>query len=812
MKPKNLLNIGLFSLIILASCGGIGSSFVSSNSSSVSTSTTNSATSSTATRRSVNEMISQLNEKSYTLDLVMEGFGVLSFAVDQPLYQVTYTFDDGELVSEYFVDLTNDFAPVLYGSLGGGTWRTSLSDSYSLTMGLLSPLMFVDPTLIQDSWFDWNSETDLYVLNPQYLDELFQNSPLLGVEDLMVSMNADNEITITLGGVMGDVSAGNVLYTLIYSDIGSTEVTLPTNTTSIAGDFFFELLTNATNHYYDFYVTPVGGTTEIVSFGSRLDDTFLLSSMNGFQGEIVSGFNQDYYSIEAGQFIQIQNSATGYAYSLINETEYNKALNDFYPIAIFDITEAWLDLENSSGLGGYPIKQEFVNLLLNIDLGQQPTNIEASIFFEESFWSGLSVNVNLLFDLGNEAYQANFRLHSVNLLTSIHPPINRGTTLTLEAMLAIATQTNSYYVEQKIVDENGLVISFDYASYRDGDNYLLFGVSSQGFWRYDYFIKQEDNFIKYIYNFNTSSFVRSVIDEATYQAEVIDAAWLRLENFSLDFIESESSSNTYTLTTDAWLSLLGDQVLDQYTITSGTIEIINAYEESPAFRFKFETTTIQNGSPLFITIDVSAIGVISIEPPLDSEEETKEPEVMATLEDYVAIFSAGLTSYHSVLFSYDQTNTLNVYQEILVGENAGSTFDFLTGDYLNLFTIDGAFIEEQGNVVNETLTRTSLDAEIFAQKISDLQYIQFDIIALDDFISLVDQEDGLYQKYLLKEDRIADIITFPLATNEVVENAFLVILDNAIVFQIEVTNTETNQTTTYYIYVDNFNTSIDIFA
>lgn len=809
MKPKNLLNIGLFSLIILASCGGIGSSFVSSNSSSVSTSTTNSAASSTATRRSVNEMISQLNEKSYTLDLVMEGFGVLSFAVDQPLYQVTYTFDDRELVSEYFVDLTNDFAPVLYESLGGGTWRTSLSDSYSLTMGLLSPLMFVDPTLIQDSWFDWNSETDLYVLNPQYLDELFQNSPLLGVEDLMVSMNADNEITITLGGVMGDVSAGNVLYTLIYSDIGSTEVTLPTNATSIAGDFFFELSTNATNHYYDFYVTPVGGTTEIVSFGSRLDDTFLLSSMNGLQGEIVSGFNQDYYSIQAGQFIQIQNSATGYAYSLINETEYNKALNDFYPIAIFDITEAWLDLENSSGLGGYPIKQEFVNLLLNIDLGQQPTNIEASIFFEESFWSGLSVNVNLLFDLGNEAYQANFRLHSVNLLTSIHPPINRGTTLTLEAMLAIATQTNSYYVEQKIVDENGLVISFDYASYRDGDNYLLFGVSSQGFWRYDYFIKQEDNFIKYIYNFNTSSFVRSVIDEATYQAEVIDAAWLRLENFSLDFIESESSSNTYTLTTDAWLSLLGDQVLDQYTITSGTIEIINAYEESPAFRFKFETTTIQNGSPLFITIDVSAIGVISIEPPLDSEEETKEPEVMATLEDYVAIFSAGLTSYHSVLFSYDQTNTLNVYQEILVGENAGSTFDFLTGDYLNLFTIDGAFIEEQGNVVNETLTRTSLDAEIFAQKISDLQYIQFDIIALDDFISLVDQEDGLYQ---IKEDRIADIITFPLATNEVVENAFLVISDNAIVFQIEVTNTETNQTTTYYIYVDNFNTSIDIFA
>lgn len=811
MKQKNLLNIGLFSLLILASCGGIGSSFVSSNSSSISTSTSISTTSTTATRRSVNEMISQLNEKSYTLDLVMEGFGVLSFAVDQPLYQVTYTFDDRELVSEYFVDLTNDFAPVLYESLGGGTWRTSLSDSYSLTMGLLSPLMFVDPTLIQDSWFDWNSETDLYVLNPQYLDELFQNSPLLGVEDLMVSMNADNEITITLGGVMGDVSAGNVLYTLIYSDIGSTEVTLPTNATSIAGDFFFELSTNATNHYYDFYVTPVGGTTEIVSFGSRLDDTFLLSSMNGLQGEIVSGFNQDYYSIEAGQFIQIQNSATGYAYNLINETEYNQALNDFYPIAIFDITEAWLDLENSSGFGGYPIKQEFVNLLLNIDLGQQPTNIEASIFFEESFWSGLSVNVNLLFDLGNEAYQANFRLHSVNLLTSIHPPVNRGIALTLEAMLAIATQTNSYYVEQKIVDENGLVISFDYASYRDGDNYLLFGVSSQGFWRYDYFIKQEDNFIKYIYNFNTSSFVRSVIDEATYQAEVIDAAWLRLENFSLDFIESESSSNTYTLTTDAWLSLLGDQVLNQYTITSGTIEIINAYEESPALRFKFETTTIQNGSPLFITIDVSAIGVITIEPPLDSEEETKEPEVMATLEDYVAIFSAGLTSYHSVLFSYDQTDTLHVYQEILVGENAGSTFDFLTGDYLNLFTIDGAFIEEQGNVVNETLTRTSLDAEIFAQKISDLQYIQFDIIALDDFMSLVDQEDGLYQ---IKEDRIADIITFPLATNEVVENAFLVILEshNAIVFQIEVTNTETNQTTIYNIYVDNFNTSIDIFA
>lgn len=802
MLTKNIYKTSLILLFVMSSCGNVGAS-------SPSESVSNSESSSLPVRRSVDEMISQLNEKSYTLDVIMDGFGILNFAVDQPLYQVTYTFDESGFVEEYFVDLTNDFTPVIYQAFEGGLWRTSIGDTYTLTMGLLSPLMFVDPTLIEDSWFDWDSETDLYTLNSQYLGSLFQNSPLLGVEDLIVSMNADNEIIISIGGRMDDVVAGNIWYTLVYSDIGSTRVSLPTNVTSIADEVFNELSTNQTNHYFYFYVTPVGGMTEIIAFGSRMDDTFLLSSMNSLQGNVNAGFEQAYFTKEGGQFIQILNSSVGYSYSIVSETDYNLAVENFYPISIFDITEAWIDLDSNIGSSGYPIRSEFNDRLLNIDFGQDASNIAASIFFEESHWSGLSVTVNISFNLGLVAYEATFRLHGTNQVMSIHPPVNRGQMLSLEAILALAQQTESYYLEQKAVDTNGIVISFDYASYRDQDNYLLFGVNSQGFWRYDFYVKEEETFVKYIYNYNSSSFVRTVIDEATYLAEAIEASWLRFEDFSLEFIESETSPTTRSLKSDSWLSFLSDSILDLYTITSGTIEIIDASELSPAFRFKFETTTLQNGGPLTLSIDLSYIGGITVEPPTVSEVETVEPIVNLMLNDYVTMFSGGLTSYFGVLFSYDTLGTLSRYQEFSVNETLFLSVDFILGKYLTLSTDNDQLIEEQGDFSLENMTKTTLNDLTFNERVSGLTYVQFDTITIDDFDIPTSVEGEFYQ---IREESLTSIFNLPLNNNEVMTQASLKISNSGILFQINVVNTVTDELTTYFIYFDSFNLPLNIQA
>ena len=775
-------------------------------------------------RRPVSEMMAELADNSYTLRYVFDDVTLYTYEVAETLIKITFPDSYTGSDSSQYLDLTDANSPYIYQQIDGETWYVSGPQPYEL-LSLISPLSFIDPSAVEDEWFIWNETMEGYDLNPTYLPNLFENSPLQGVEDVEVWMTFEGEIVLSFGGRMHEDSDQHASLQLVYGNFGTTTVTLPRNAIDFRSVAINELLNGSTNHRYQYYFTPVSDEPNALPFtyqwGERDGDTFKQTHFH-YDASYTSAVVDTYFTISNGQYIKVVSDDLGYRELFLDESSYQLALENFYPINLLEIEESWLDVDNETflenfGANGYPILPEYLDRILNLNVDGTIENVVAHVSLSQNYWQGGTVTLYATLTIDGIDYQLFFQVTSFDQVQGIFMPYSTGIRTTLADTLALAVGTSSYSVEQLTINDDGSSYPADDAYFlvRSGQDYQRYRVNAQGFLDLEYFGQQGGEYFSFSYVYNTGDYVRETIDQATYEANVVNTEWIKLENIQPDDYQSNPDMpGEYTLSTSSFERIFADTFLEQYDITDAVISYTNLYEASTMIVFSLTGTDRITGETVRFESRYSSIGESVIYFPTPSEENPTDPtdpyDLAMTIETFNERYPDGISSFIGTLYAFNDASELTLYDVFSLQDDEALTINRLDGEYTQIVRDGENFIQTQGNTgANETVI-TATDEATFEAASNQLSFINFSAFNETNLISLSSTgHDGIFQVNL---DSFDELFNLPLTETMVVNDAYVAITEHYIYVSVYGIDQETGQNFTMCLDLESLNLDVDLLS
>ncbi len=773
-------------------------------------------------RRPVSAMMAELADNTYTLRYVFDDVTLYTYEVAEPLIKITFPDSNTGSDSSQYLDLTDANSPYIYQQVDGENWYVSVTQPYEL-LSLISPLSFIDPSAVEDEWFIWNETMEGYDLNPTYLPNLFENSPLQGVEDVEVWMTFEEEIVLSFGGRMHEDSEQHASLQLVYGNFGTTTVTLPRNATDFRSVAINELLNGSTNHRYQYYFTPISDEPNALPFtyqlGERDGDTFKQTHFH-YDPNYTSAVVDTYFTISNGQYIKVVSDDLGYRELFLDESSYQLALENFYPINLLEIEESWLDIDNeifleNFGTRGYPILPDYLDRILNLNVEGTIENVVAHVSLSQNYWQGGIVTLYATLTIDGIDYQLFFQVTSFNQVQGIFMPYSTGIRTTFADTLALAVGTSSYSVEQLTINDDGSSYPADDAYFlvRSGQDYQRYRVNAQGFLDLEYFGQQGDEYFSFSYVYNVGDYVRETIDQATYEANVVDTEWIKLENIQPDdYQENPAIPGGYTLSAASFERIFADTFLDQYTITEAVISYTNLYEASTMIVFSLTGTDRITGETVRFESRYSLIGESVIYFPTPSEEEnpTDIYDLAMTIETFNERYADGVESFIGTLYAFNDQGELILFDVFSLQENEALTINRLDGEYTQIVRDGDTFIQTQGNLTSNETVDTSVNAATFEEASDQLSFVNFSAFNETNLISLsATGYGGIYQVNLENFDALFNL---PLSETMEVTDAYVEITENYVYISVYGVDLETGQNFTMYLVLESLNLDVDLLS
>ncbi len=775
-------------------------------------------------QRPISEMMAQLTNPSYTLSYVVDNVIYYAYEVAEPLIKITIPdTNTGTTHTTYFMDVSDANSPYFYQIFEEETWSMYAMEPYE-ALGFTSPLSLIDPFAIEDAWFVWNESIKGYQLNSEYLSQVFENSPLQGVEDVEIWMTVEGNIVLSFGGRIHQEHDQHAILQLIYSDFGTTTVTLPTNVIDLSMVGINDLLNGSTNHRYAFYFTPVNEESNALPFvyqtAERDGETFKKNEYRYDYSDPSSGgvVIDTYVTKNNDQFIQIVSDASGYFESPLDQEAYDLALENFYPVNILELQESWLDIENevfleTFGTNAYPILANYLDGFLNLQIEGSVEDFLAYAAMSQSYWQGATITVFATLTIDNIPYQFVLELYSFNQVQGIYLPYAPSVRTTLSESLALAVGTSSYMVEQFTMDAEGNYVPSNdsYVLVRSNEDFQRYRFNAQGYLDVDYFGKLGDEYFTYKYVYNQGEYVKETIDQNTYEASVIDIEWLRLANIqSEDYQENNDMPGEYILSPSSFERIFSQAILAEVEITEALIRYMDVSYGNPVIVFSFAGTDRLTGSPVQFESRYSYFGQATIYFPNSIEDGTNPTDPTSGLQLSIEAFNErypnGVESFIGTLYGFDDTGEIIIYEVFSLQNNEALIINREDGTYTQILSENGQYIQIQGSLNTNETTTTSSDQATFAALSSSLSFINFDAFNSSHLTPVnEDTQDGLYQVNL---DQFDELFNLPIDPSIVITEAYVEIRSDLLLVYVNGWNEETGQYVTYYLVLEALNQDV----
>jgi len=763
-------------------------------------------------RRPVSQMMASLDE-TYTLNFLVDGLTIYEYEVAPPLIRITYNVSFSE-IHEYYVDLTKGESPRLYQSYDD-TWYASTGDANEI-LSLLSPLNFIDPNIVEDEWFIWNETMSGYQLDENFIPTMFENSPLAGVENLSIWMTLSGELVIELGGRMDENTADFVSMQLIYSRIGSTSVTLPTNAIDIQTNVIDDLLQDSTNHRYEFSFSPLSedlsSLPSIYQFGERDGGTFRTTVYT--YGLDDATYLETYTQPAIDSYIHIVSTNQGYLQTTLDESEYQSALASFYPIHILPLRESWLDLDNPRfiegyGMEAYPIQTAYLDNLINLPIEGTLSNMEALVAIGQTIniWLGVSIRIVLNFEINNLPYQIFFQIASFDRIDPIYIPYTAYVQTTLEESLAIAVGRGSYFLEQTRIEADGIQQT-NLQLIRSGNDYQRFDYTKEGYLDVVYAGKESNGYFQYTYQYNRGNYVKSSIDQATYDMLMIEPQWFQLENISRNSISPiPEQPGRYDVDFETNPNLFAPSLTNLYQIDDVTIVYTDLSLGLPMIIFEIEVTDNITSEAILLEAKYSYLGVTEIIfPTLDDSTNTDLNSTSLTIEAFNSLYANGVNSFFGGYFSYDELGQVSEYEVFSLQEHEALRINRINGDYVQHRNIEGNYQVITGNLKNNETTIDTTDQATFEIAQEALLYINFDVFTSENLARLNESETF----YQINTDVLDDLFNLSLPEGFGHKEAYVEINQDYLYFQIIAVEENNNNTMYIYLMIEAINQDVNL--
>ena len=768
-------------------------------------------------RRPVSEMMATL-DNTYTLNMVVDGLTIYEYAVAQPLIHITYFDVYMSYETQYFVDLTNAESPSLIQRYEDSTWYGSTVNPYEL-LSLLSPLSFIDPNLIEDDWFVWDEAMDGYGLDETYLSVLFENSPLQGVENLSIWMTASGELVIQLGGHMDENPSDYMGIQLVYSRIGTTTVTMPTDVLDVTTTVIDDLIQDSTNHRFQMTFSSTSDDPAAFPFqfqqGERSGETFKTSlyTYNLLNEDI---FIDTYVSPSNDAYIKLVGTHQGYTQTTLDASGYEEALAAFYPINFLSLEESWLDLENMSyieshGVDAYPIRDGFLDNLMNLPFNDPITDLQAFVRIDQSIyaWQGVIINFYLTLNINDLPYELFFQVSGFNRVDPIYIPYTTSIQTSLEDSLALAVGTSSYFVQQFRIDQDESYV-IDLQTVRAGDNYQLFTYTNEGYLDTEYTGREGDGYVLYTFQYNQRDYVKTSIDIDTYRSITTDPQWLILDNILPGTYEPIlNEPGRYDFDIDANVAAFAPSLTDQYQINDVIINYTGHFVDSPMIEFQINATDRNTNDAVRLQATYSYLGLTDIIFP--TPQDNNNPgldDASITIETFNNLYGDGITSFFGTYYAYDDLGTFLDYDVFSFQTNEVLRVDRSLGDYVQYINNEGVYTTLTGNLTTNETTVDVIDQATFESAQEAVSLINFDVF-IEENLVLLNESETFYQ---IKADVFGSLFHLPLPEGFELEEAYVSITKDYVYFQVFAYNETTTNSLVIYLLIEAINLDVNLLS
>ena len=768
-------------------------------------------------RRPVSEMMATL-DNTYTLNMVVDGLTIYEYAVAQPLIHITYFDVYMSYETQYFVDLTNAESPSLIQRYEDSTWYGSTVNPYEL-LSLLSPLSFIDPNLIEDDWFVWDETMEGYGLEETYLPALFENSPLQGVDNLSIWMTTSGELVIQLGGHMDENPLDYVGIQLVYSRIGTTTVTMPTDVLDVTTTVIDDLIQDSTNHRFQMTFSSTSDDPAAFPFqfqqGERSGETFKTSlyTYNLLNEDI---FIDTYVSPSNDAYIKLVGTHQGYTQTTLDASGYEEALAAFYPINFLSLEESWLDLENMSyieshGVDAYPIRDGFLDNLMNLPFNDPITDLQAFVRIDQSIyaWQGVIINFYLTLNINDLPYELFFQVSGFNRVDPIYIPYTTSIQTSLEDSLALAVGTSSYFVQQFRIDQDESYV-IDLQTVRAGDDYQLFTYTNEGYLDTEYTGREGDGYVRYTFQFNQRDYVKTSIDIDTYRSITTDPQWLILDNILPGTYEPIlNEPGRYDFDIDANVAAFAPSLTDQYQINDVIINYTGFFEDSPIIEFQINATDRNTNDAVRLQATYSYLGLTDIIFP--TPQDNNNPgwdDASITIETFNNLYGDGITSFFGTYYAYDDLGTFLDYDVFSFQTNEVLLVDRSLGDYVQYINNEGVYTTLTGNLTTNETTVDVIDQATFESAQEAVSLINFDVF-IEENLVLLNESETFYQ---IKADVFGSLFHLPLPEGFELEEAYVSITKDYVYFQVFAYNETTTNSLVIYLLIEAINLDVNLLS
>jgi hypothetical protein len=767
-------------------------------------------------RRPVSEMMAMLDD-TYTLNMVVDGQNIYEYAVAQPLIHITYFDVYMSYETQYFVDLNNADAPTLIQRYEDSTWYGSTVNPYEL-LALLSPLSFIDPTLIEDDWFVWDETMDGYGLDDTYLPALFENSPLQGVESLSIWMTSSGELVIQLGGHMDENPADYMGIQLVYSRIGTTTVTMPTDVLDVTTTVIDDLLQDSTNHRFQFTFSPLSDDVDALPFqllnGERSGETFKTSLYTYNLDEDI--FIDTYVSPSNDAYIKLVGTHQGYTQTTLDASGYQEALAAFYPINFLSLEESWLDLENKAdieayGVDAYPIRDGFLDTLINLPFNDPITDVQAFVRIDQSIyaWQGIVINFYLTLTINDLPYQIFFQVSGFNRVDPIYIPYTTSIQTNLEDSLALAVGTSSYFLQQfRIVEDVNYAI--DLQTVRAGDDYQLITYTNEGYLDMEYTGREGDGYVRYTFQYNQSDYVKTSIDIDTYRSITTDPQWLILENILPGTYEPIlNEPGRYDFDIDANTAAFAPSLTDAYQINDVSIHFTGHFVDSPIIEFQIDATDRTTNDAVRLQATYSYLGSTDVIFP--TSQDNSNPgwdDTSISIETFNQRYGDGVTSFLGTYYAYDDQGTFLDYDVFSLQTNEVLRVDRSLGDYVQYINNEGVYTTLTGNLTTNETTVDVIDQATFESAQEAVSLINFDAF-IPDNLMVINETETFYQ---IKSEAFESLFNLPLPEGFELQESYVEITNDYVYFQAFAYNETTTNGLVIYLLIEAINLDVNLLS
>jgi hypothetical protein len=651
---KKLTLFSLFTLsAILAACGDpiASSSLVSSEVPSLSSTSdvvsnpTSSFSSETTSRLLVSEMMEDMEAGNYTMTFSMDEIDIYYYEVAFPLIFGSLFNPDVNEAVDFYVDLTNEESPVMYTQAENNQWLAAPLDPFS-GLFLLAPLSFLDPTVINDAWFTFDEVEGVYVLDPNHFDDLFTGVDSTDEMD-EVTIHGDpitGEIQIIVTSTHPDDASLTERVIISYTEIGTTQVSLPTDLLDYPTYFLDTILTGSENHTFLYTVDEFNPVTEETVFvtetmGQRNGDEYLLTDYETFDQTYVN-------ALEDGTYEQITSVLGANTLTTIDENTYDQFVSDFYPMNGLALEKAWIDLQQPTlnpdlNVAMYPLRPDAIPALINNPFFDGITNVIGNVLFYESAFTGPLVNITLEFEKETTYYHAEFALLYFDF-TTIHPPVISESSSFLDIFNVVQSIQN-YQVSQTFAE--GELYTNDLFALRDGFNFELHDFSMENLPPL-YLEWDGMQYLQWTYDDTAMMYTNQIIDEATYQALSLDRFFVDLSTIDpLDDLSVDSEWGGYQLDPSMYPTVLRDDILANYTIENVNFDAYGSLDDFASLYVNIEATNNTTSETAIFMMALSGIGETEVILPDDNGNSG-----LLSLDTFQALFMDGITSGLGSLF------------------------------------------------------------------------------------------------------------------------------------------------------------------